>query len=723
MTLLSQVIQRDNLYRAWRWVQSNPDAAYKGFFRASYANYRVAEDALLDGLRERLRSGAYQPAHACKLYFPKPSGGLRPYSLLTVEDQIVYQAIINFVAERLTPRIRERQLSEVFSHLYAGKSSVWFYRKWKNGYREMNQAARDAFREGYRYAATFDLTAFYDSVDHQVVRHFLEDIGCDRDFNRLLLRCLGHWTATLRKDRIYLGHGIPQGPLSSGLLAEVVLRHLDEQRTHRTGVRYLRFVDDIRLFGRTEQRLRWAVAELDLLSKDVGLFPQAAKIAFRRVTDIEAELKTVSRPETLDLDLDADVVAQGPVRRRLRELSPRFRVTDTTEFRFVLGRAKPHAGLDQRLIRVLDRQPYLYGDVLRYFRRYRDLPGPVADWLVGQLKSNPVYAAFAADLVRTAEGRVDRAHAAEVDAYVRSHWQPDRLQAADLIATLGGWGIRRQVLTQGQIARAIRRLPEWWARSEMIAGLNPRLVRRKRIKALLAEKLSDPVSDVAIAAAVQLVRVGGAMFAGDATQSAAGPVLEEFGLLPDGAGRACGVARSFNRLLGKKLADMDWPTFFGKDYAQAERQAVFCYSYAGVDATLWVNAMDVFDDWLLASLARHDPGIGNYQFGKLGGFVGSPTSRFARKYPAVWKLASEIHRKRRESHLSHAWQEHGGVFVRPTSYIPYRYLGTAKRLVEAALRELSGAWPGIAPARPVRPRRRRPRPVGKSPELVSADDD
>jgi hypothetical protein len=105
-------------------------------------------------------------------------------------------------------------------------------------------------------------------------------------------------------------------------------------------------------------------------------------------------------------------------------------------------------------------------------------------------------------------------HAAEVDDYVRTHWRPDRLQAADLIAALGAWRIRRQVLTHGQIARAIRRLPEWWARSELVAALIPRLVGRKRTKALLTDKLSDPVSDVAIAATVQLVRAGGAMLAG-----------------------------------------------------------------------------------------------------------------------------------------------------------------------------------------------------------------
>jgi hypothetical protein len=38
------------------------------------------------------------------------------------------------------------------------------------------------------------------------------------------------------------------------------------------------------------------VTWLDMLSKEVGLFPQSSKIDIRQVTDIEEELKSVSQP-------------------------------------------------------------------------------------------------------------------------------------------------------------------------------------------------------------------------------------------------------------------------------------------------------------------------------------------------------------------------------------------------------------------------------------------
>jgi len=179
---LAEAFKRENLARAWRWIRSNPDAEYQSYFRSFYGVYAVADDAALDALHDRLRRDAYEPSHACKLYLPKPSGVLRPYTLMTVEDQIVYQAMVNIVAERLLPRARGRYLTETFGHLYAGKRSVWFYRKWAGGYRRFNDAARHAVAGGLVWTASFDLTACYDSLDHAVLRHFLGELGLERRF-------------------------------------------------------------------------------------------------------------------------------------------------------------------------------------------------------------------------------------------------------------------------------------------------------------------------------------------------------------------------------------------------------------------------------------------------------------------------------------------------------------------------------------------------------------
>lgn len=135
MADLDQLRHPDNLNRAWRWIRSNPDATYKSYFRPLYQHFAVAEAALLQDLGERLKRDIYEPEPSCKIFQPKPSGILRPISLLSVEDQITYQAAVNLIAEKLYPRVVRRYSQQVFGHLYAGKTSLWFYRKWSDGYK------------------------------------------------------------------------------------------------------------------------------------------------------------------------------------------------------------------------------------------------------------------------------------------------------------------------------------------------------------------------------------------------------------------------------------------------------------------------------------------------------------------------------------------------------------------------------------------------------------
>lgn len=126
MTTINDFLKKDNLQRAWRWIRSNPDVTYKAYFRELYSIYAIADEVLLDDLRNRLKHDIYEPSHATKIYFPKPSGILRPYTLLTIQDQIVYQAAVNVIAEKLYPKIRHRYYKDTFGHLYAGKKTYGF---------------------------------------------------------------------------------------------------------------------------------------------------------------------------------------------------------------------------------------------------------------------------------------------------------------------------------------------------------------------------------------------------------------------------------------------------------------------------------------------------------------------------------------------------------------------------------------------------------------------
>src|SRR3546814_13478259 len=102
---------------------SNPDAQYKSYFRDSYDAFAIASDTHLKWIRNEGLKERYQVSHASKLLLPKPSGTLRPITLLTLEDQIVYQACFNFIADALQRKTHQRSEKRVFAQLYSGKRS------------------------------------------------------------------------------------------------------------------------------------------------------------------------------------------------------------------------------------------------------------------------------------------------------------------------------------------------------------------------------------------------------------------------------------------------------------------------------------------------------------------------------------------------------------------------------------------------------------------------
>jgi retron-type reverse transcriptase len=231
MSDLNTIFDLKNLRRAYRWIQSNSDARYKSYFRDSYAAFAIASETKLKNIRKRALSHRYIPSHASKVMIPKPSGTLRPITLITVEDQIVYQAHISVISDLLKPKTKHRYRKRVYAHLYAEKTSKFFYLRWQDSYRLMAQKIRDLFSKDFIYVANFDLAAFYDSIDHHVLKHFLKEVGLDEDAISQLLNCLKVWTSStwsLGRETIYHEHGIPQGPLSSGMLSEVILQHIDQ---------------------------------------------------------------------------------------------------------------------------------------------------------------------------------------------------------------------------------------------------------------------------------------------------------------------------------------------------------------------------------------------------------------------------------------------------------------------------------------------------------------
>lgn len=680
MSDLSRAWQIENLRRAWRWLRSNPDRTYKGYFRQLYSVYAAADESLLTNLRGRLTRGVFVPSDAVKVFFPKPSGILRPYSLLAIEDQIVYQALANVVAERLHPHVKSRYNKQVFGHLYAGSSSGWFYRKWSDGYKAFNTAAEDAFKNGYAWTASFDLTAFYDSIDHKVLRYMLGKIGLDEDFGQCLTEYLAQWTAT--STQIYHNHGIPQGPLSSGLVAEVVLKHFDDQQLSGYDVKYFRYVDDIRLFAEKEDHLRHALVALDRISKDVGLFPQSGKIDIHLVRDIADELKSVSNP--IEPVLSTPAPDQAALRKRITELTPRFKVANPTRFKYLLAKASPSSTLMDRLWRIYEHAPHYYPQIAGHLSKFDEIPERHAKRLIHEVEGQQLYPAVRAAFINASVGRMPTGTLPKAKTALKKLWQPKHGQA-DMSDALWRWLCHEGHLTMAQMRYGFRSQLSWWLQMRLHFGMDWRAITAGQRSDWLNQTMKSKHADVAISAAWLCGYFG---IPPERPTRDIHPLaklmLKEHGLMRRANSSVCGIRLAVTEMTGQDIP-IRWRKFFGKAYKRAEAQITTCKGYFKTDPSAWVNAIDVFNDLWLETLYRRDPALGSYTLGNIGGVLSS--TRLKADYPAIARLANEIHEMRLQSNLSHAVVK---KTKKPTKPIKFKWLQAGARTFRRGVHELHG---------------------------------
>ena len=692
MSDIDEAYSIDNLRRSWRWTRSYALPEYKNYFRDVYAAFSLASEANLCHLKDKLDRRIFEPTQACKAYPVKSSGLLRTYTLLSIEDQLVYQALVNVIAERFVHRRKHGPIQNVYGNLYAGKTSQFFYRRWQDQYKEFTKGIYGAHSEGYRWVYSFDLTAFFDSISHEVLRSLLKRLSLDEMLVEELLRCLKKWTAIA--PPIYHGHGIPQGPQPSGILAEVVMAEIDQGIGRPRTVKYFRYVDDIWLLAKTERTLREMAVRLDLLSKSIGLFPQATKIALEKVADPSEIVKSISNPP----DRPLPGVIKGTQKEREAELN---RLTKNliigpgaeTRFKFVLERTKPTSRLAQRLIRILERRPHLYGPTSRHLARFRKFPVRVATSVLEAIKNHSNYSSIASALLDSSfgkvEGNIKAQYAQEALKLYREASKRTRGRVDELMASSFRWCVESGNIAFKQLKDVLygHQDEAWWFRKEILSMIPHDVLGPPSASELVATALTDPSADVAIVAADILVTrdYPHPEDAADLNPYAV-CTLNAFNLLPTSSPRSCGIEMFLQDMLKCKLPEFNWQHALGGDYPVAEKIAVRVKASAEGDATQWVNLLDTFHDLLLKALFAHDSTIGRY---RSIGAVLQPKSRLAKNYPNLYSAVNNVHQKRLESDLSHPYNVNTG---KPTSRVKYRFISSQRRALNRGYNELINSW-------------------------------
>jgi acyl carrier protein len=289
-----------NLELAYRRLLCSPDRMVKD---------RLGMQAIAVGLEDNLRqlsdallSGVYIPRKGFKYYEPKSSGTQRTKTLLFVEDAIVYQAMANVIAARVYPQLAENEdfvfgsvLSPAVTRgtelLQTPEEGFFFFRHWKHLYGRFKDAVIKAIEvDKASHKFETDITGFFDSIPHyNLMMTLSEEFGVEDELLDVLSVCLNAWSGT--RERSTPGVGIPQGPQASFFLANLLLHPLDKLVIGEA-LKYYRYMDDIHIYGYSEEELLDVLVRIDQYLKGHGLSINSKKTRIQRI-DPSREDETV----------------------------------------------------------------------------------------------------------------------------------------------------------------------------------------------------------------------------------------------------------------------------------------------------------------------------------------------------------------------------------------------------------------------------------------------
>jgi hypothetical protein len=280
------VADRLNLDLAWRRLkQDRPDRV----FVTHPFLIEIVESALdewLDTVRRQLHS-KYSPHDCVICYAPKPNWLVRPGAVLSLEDELLFNAILGQLHENLWTQLKWSQGNPDIGYRLSppSKTPLWVrndFSIWAE-WRTKSLAALD---DGVFFVLTTDITGFYENIDLQRLSSDLKTLTDDHELLTLLMELLNRWA-------VPRGKGIPQGYSASDILAKVYLDPVDRGMKN-AGFVHLRYVDDIRVFCKTSLEAKRALFTLNDLVRKRGLNLQSAKTEIIRASDARVEIDGVT---------------------------------------------------------------------------------------------------------------------------------------------------------------------------------------------------------------------------------------------------------------------------------------------------------------------------------------------------------------------------------------------------------------------------------------------
>jgi hypothetical protein len=242
----------------------------------------------LSDIRKDLADRTYVPEACATCYSPKPGWMVRPGAVLRLEDEVVLNAVVGYFYPRLWDALRWSQGGPDIAYQMSPNPDEpsWLKRGFPVWREWQEKSLAQLAEHGARFVLFADISAFYENVELAVLRSELNALGLEPELLALLMTCLNRWSQPR-------GKGIPQGYSASDILAKVYVNPVD-QGLRNAGFVHLRYVDDVRVFCRSNLEAKRALLKLNELIRIRGLNLQTAKTYILQADEAKSEIDGVS---------------------------------------------------------------------------------------------------------------------------------------------------------------------------------------------------------------------------------------------------------------------------------------------------------------------------------------------------------------------------------------------------------------------------------------------
>ena len=234
--MIEQVLNRNNIMRAYRQVVSNKGSAGVDGMKANELYKYLIENR--EDIESKLRQGKYLPQAILGVEIPKSNGKKRLLGIPIVVDRLLQQAVGQIVAIKFE--------TEFEDYSYG-------FRPNRNAQQAVLKA-QEYINSGYQHIVDIDLKNFFDEVDHCILLQLLyRKIKCP-----LTLRLIRKWLRVpimINGKLVKRRKGVPQGSPLSPLLSNIMLNELDKE-LEKQGLRYVRYADDFSIYTKSKSTAR-----------------------------------------------------------------------------------------------------------------------------------------------------------------------------------------------------------------------------------------------------------------------------------------------------------------------------------------------------------------------------------------------------------------------------------------------------------------------------------